>query len=142
MLRNIRVIGIDQRLQSKPGEAVVAHTATFEVTPKQSEVISLASEMGKVSLSLRSLVPAAHELPGAAAAATAKTDEVKTAAAADSSIGDDATYTTDSEISPLLQKQAAPTGKKVMPEFTTVTILRGSGKTSEAKAPEPASKGQ
>ena len=57
MLRNVRVIAIDQRLESKAGEAVPAHTATFEVTPKQSEVIALASEIGKVSLSLRSLVP-------------------------------------------------------------------------------------
>ena len=58
VLRNVRVIGIDQRLDGKAGEAVVAHTATFEVTPKQGEIIALASEIGKVSLTLRSLVPA------------------------------------------------------------------------------------
>ena len=56
----MRVIGIDQRLDGKPGEAVVAHTATLEVTPKQGEIIALASEIGKVSLTLRSLVPAAR----------------------------------------------------------------------------------
>ena len=32
VLRDIRVIAIDQRLESKAGEAVPAHTATFEVT--------------------------------------------------------------------------------------------------------------
>ena len=57
LLRDIRVIAIDQRLESKPGEAVVAHTATFEVTAKQTEVILLASEIGKVTLILRPLVP-------------------------------------------------------------------------------------
>src|SRR5438270_12561252 len=55
VLHDVRVIAIDQRLESKAGEAVVAHTATMEVTPKQSEIIALAGEIGKLSLSLRSL---------------------------------------------------------------------------------------
>src|SRR5215472_8380799 len=38
VLHNVRVIAIDQRLDSKAGEATVAKTATFEVTPKQSEI--------------------------------------------------------------------------------------------------------
>lgn len=59
VLRDIRVIAIDQRLESKPGEAVPAHTATFEVTARQSEVIVLTTEIGKLSLTLRSLVPGA-----------------------------------------------------------------------------------
>ena len=62
VLHDIRVIAIDQKLDSKPGEATVAKTATFEVTPKQSEIIALANEMGKLSLSLRSLVPGPDEL--------------------------------------------------------------------------------
>lgn len=64
VLRDVRVIAIDQRLQSKEGEAVVAHTATFEVNPKESEIIILANEIGKLSLSLRSLVPGADGTPG------------------------------------------------------------------------------
>ena len=63
VLRSIRVVAIDQRLESKAGEAVPAHTTTFEVTPKQSEVILLASEIGKVSLILRSLVPDPGDSP-------------------------------------------------------------------------------
>ena len=134
VLRGVRVIAIDQRLQSKAGEAVVAHTATFEVTPKQSEVIALASEIGKVSLTLRSLVAAPTEAkPGEenVAAATGPTNT-------DSPIRDHATYTMDSEISPLLPK---PTSGKDAVESTVVTILRGSQKTSESKASEPAPKG-
>src|SRR6266436_2935164 len=61
VLRNVRVIAIDQRMESKPGEAVPAHTATFEVTPKQSEVIALASKLGEMFLTLRSLVPTSQE---------------------------------------------------------------------------------
>lgn len=56
ILRDIRVIAMDQRLDSKPGEPPqLAKTATLEVTSKQSEIITLAQEMGKLSLSLRSL---------------------------------------------------------------------------------------
>ena len=127
VLRNIRVIAIDQRLESKAGEAVPAHTATFEVTPKQSEVIALASEIGKVSLSLRSLVAA----PG---------EPTETAAAipTDSPVAASATYTLDSEISPLLPK--AP-GSKEGSDVTTVTILRGTNKASESTASQPTQKG-
>src|ERR1051326_182477 len=64
VLHDVRVIAIDQRLESKAGEAVVAHTATMEVTPKQSEIIALAGEIGKLSLSLRSLVPAVADAAG------------------------------------------------------------------------------
>jgi len=53
VLHDVRVIAIDQRLESKSGEAVVAHTATLEVTPKQTEMIALAGEIGKLSLNLR-----------------------------------------------------------------------------------------
>jgi pilus assembly protein CpaB len=60
VLRDIRIIAIDQALEGKPGLAVPAKTATFEVTEKQSEVIVLANELAnsKLTLSLRSLAPA------------------------------------------------------------------------------------
>jgi pilus assembly protein CpaB len=56
ILHNVRVIAIDQRLESKRGEAMPAHTVTLEVTPKQSQILALASDLGQLSLSLRSLV--------------------------------------------------------------------------------------
>jgi pilus assembly protein CpaB len=133
VLRTVRVVAIDQRLESKAGEAVVAHTATFEVTPKQSEAIALASEIGKVALTLRSLVPA----PGEAAAG----DKVADAAAApspDSPIVESATYTLDNEISPLLPKRASG---KADSDSGVVTILRGGKGKEDAKASEPAPKG-
>src|ERR1044071_6261947 len=92
VLRDVRVIGIDQRLDGKPGEAVVAHTATLEVTPKQGEVIALASEIGKVSLTLRSLVPAADEGEGTADRSP------------DSRLADATSFTLDSDLSPLLPR--------------------------------------
>ena len=67
VLRDIRVLGIDQKLE-KVGEAVVAHTATVEVTDKESELLALAAEMGKLSLSLRSLASDGTDRPDDAAA--------------------------------------------------------------------------
>ena len=56
LLEDVRVIAVDQKLETRAGETVLAKTATLEVTPKQSEIIAVASDMGKISLSLRSLV--------------------------------------------------------------------------------------
>jgi pilus assembly protein CpaB len=102
VLQDVRVIGIDQKLDSKTGEALVAHTATLEVTPKQSEMIAVAAEIGKLSLSLRSLAVASSE----------KSPE--DSAAADPQQG---TYTLDSEVSQLLAKPGAGA--------EGVTVLRG-----------------
>jgi pilus assembly protein CpaB len=135
VLQDVRVIAIDQRLESKAGEAVVAHTATLEVTPKQTEMIALAGEIGKLSLNLRSLVPAASDAATSADPATA----TEASAAADSSGGSRGpTYTVDSEISPLLPKSLRGTDNS---DNGLVTILRGGGKGSESTASQPASRG-
>jgi pilus assembly protein CpaB len=105
VLRDVRVIAVDQKLESKGGEALVAHTATLEVTPKQSEIIAVATEIGKLSLSLRSL-------------ATPPSEE----SSADSDAGAGAgTFTLDSEVSRLL----TPKGNS---DAEVVTVLRGNGK--------------
>src|SRR5207253_2168387 len=123
-----RVIAIDQRLESKAGEAVVAHTATMEVTPKQSEIIALAGEIGKLSLSLRSLVPAVGDTTGSRdpnAGPEATT-------VADSSDGiASPTFTLDSEISPLLPKSLHGNDNS---DGGTITILRGGGKGADSIA--------
>jgi pilus assembly protein CpaB len=76
------------------------------VTPKQSEIIAVAAEIGKLSLSLRSLATASNEK-----------------SPADSATGDaQGTYTLDSEVSQLLPKPGAAA--------EGVTVLRGgSGKS-------------
>jgi pilus assembly protein CpaB len=55
LLTDLRVLAVDQRADDQSKEVVVAKTATLEVTPKQAEVIGVASELGQLSLSLRSL---------------------------------------------------------------------------------------
>ncbi len=122
VLHDVRVLAVDQKLDSKGGEAIVAHTATLEVTPKQSEVIAVASEMGKLSLSLRSLVTP----PGEEAAA----DSADNAGSG--------TFTLDSEVSRLLPK---PFTQKDNPNADVVTILHGSGKSETSSELQPASRG-
>ncbi len=56
ILHNVRVMAIDQTFQERDGEkVVVGRTATMELSPRQAEAVSLARQMGEISLSLRSL---------------------------------------------------------------------------------------
>lgn len=134
VLRDVRVIAIDQRLQSKPGEAVPAHTATFEVTSKQSEVIALASKIGELSLALRSLVPATEDAQATGQTAADATNQKST----DSSIPEKPTCTLDSEVSPLLPKVISKEGAC---EAAAVSVLRGSDKGSQSSASPASGKG-
>lgn len=58
ILTDLRVLAVDQRADDQNKEVVVAKTATLEVTPKQAETIAVATELGNLSLSLRSLAKA------------------------------------------------------------------------------------
>ncbi|MFQ5974639.1 MAG: Flp pilus assembly protein CpaB [Alphaproteobacteria bacterium] len=60
ILARVRVIAVDQRVQDiapeeEEGSAPVAKTVTLEVTPRQAESVAIATELGRLSLSLRSL---------------------------------------------------------------------------------------
>jgi pilus assembly protein CpaB len=126
VLHDVRVIAIDQHLDSKDGQAVVARNVTFEVTPKQSEIIAVASEIGKLSLSLRGL-------------AVVKGQKSAVVAAADSH--DDPglrNFTLDSEVSQVLPK---PFTSKQNPNDGMVTILRGNGNNGTSVSSQPASRG-
>lgn len=57
LVRNIRVLAIDQRSADLATQGPqVGRTVTFEVPPKVVEKITVAQSLGKLSLSLRSLV--------------------------------------------------------------------------------------
>jgi pilus assembly protein CpaB len=114
VLHDVRVLAVDQKLESKGGEAIVAHTATLEVTPKQSEIIAVAGEIGKLSLSLRSL--------------TTPPGEDTTVDSADNP--GSGTFTLDSEVSQLLARKD-----------NTITVLRGTSKSETSSESQPASRG-
>ena len=57
ILRNVRVLAIDQAVEEKAGQkVVVGKTATLELTPDQAETLALSRQHGTLSLALRSLV--------------------------------------------------------------------------------------
>jgi pilus assembly protein CpaB len=65
VLNDIRIIamGTDTSDDPRQGEAnEKAKTATFEVTPQQAEKVALLTELGKLSLSLRSLAAGTPEV--------------------------------------------------------------------------------
>jgi pilus assembly protein CpaB len=147
MMHHIRVIAIDQRLETKAGQVIPAHTATFEVTPKQSEAIALATQMGRISLILTSLASNEPEMQAAdqpvTVAANLSSSDLARQPSPDSSPVVTPTYTLDSDLNPLLPKYVS--GKDAS-EINRITIIRGSRKTTEGvtvtkapdEAPEPA----
>jgi pilus assembly protein CpaB len=59
ILRNVRVLAIDQTVEEKDGQrVVVGKTATLELSPRQAESLALARQLGTLSLALRSLLDA------------------------------------------------------------------------------------
>lgn len=106
VLTDIRVLAVDQSTDDQENEPAVAKTVTLEVTPKQVEIISVVTELGKLSLSLRSL---AHD----------GTDGV--ASGSGSKVVARRTHTWDSEASILLPPPAGPGSSPTR----TVNVLHG-----------------
>lgn len=64
ILRNVRVLAVDQAVEEKNGQkVVVGKTATLELTPDQTETLANAHQLGTLSLALRSLVDSQSTLP-------------------------------------------------------------------------------
>jgi pilus assembly protein CpaB len=64
ILRNVRVLAIDQTVEEKNGQKVaVGKTATLELTPAQTEAIAVAKQQGTLSLALRSLADSPATMP-------------------------------------------------------------------------------
>jgi pilus assembly protein CpaB len=117
VLRNARVIAMDQKLDFSPGDKPdVAKTATLELTPKQSEIVTLAVKMGDLSLVLRSLQGA--EDSGREQAAL---DENAPAEPGDS-------YTQDAQVSRLIRQIPAVKAQKDKPVALSVFVLRGAAR--------------
>ncbi len=55
VLTDVRVLAVDQQTDDQNGKASIAKTVTIELTPRQAELVSLVMELGRLSLSLRSL---------------------------------------------------------------------------------------
>jgi pilus assembly protein CpaB len=61
VMQDIRVLAVDQRISDQSDDSVMARTATLEVTPKQAEMVTLMQELGKMSMTLRSVGTAEND---------------------------------------------------------------------------------
>ncbi len=58
LFTNVRVLALGQQIETKEGKKAAegnAATATLELTPRQAEMLLLATSMGEISLALRSI---------------------------------------------------------------------------------------
>jgi pilus assembly protein CpaB len=127
VLRDVQVVAIDQRTDDQNSTPIVARTVTFEVTPKQAEMVNVARRLGEMTLSLRSL--GREEAQGELASLVLEEGDAalpeETSAAPDASLKIEPTeptiaegrFTIDNEVSRLLGGIGG--------EVQKVTIVRG-----------------
>jgi pilus assembly protein CpaB len=64
ILRNVRVLAVDQAVEEKDGQKVaIGKTATIELDPHQAETLALSRQLGSLSLTLRSLLDSQSPTP-------------------------------------------------------------------------------
>ncbi len=79
ILQNVRVLALDQKMDDQVTAPKIAQIATLEVTAKQAEAVALASQMGTLSLALRSIAggeETQESLEGRAAAEMQPTNDL------------------------------------------------------------------
>lgn len=108
VLKNVRVLALDSRVDDETGQPKLAKTATLELTPKQVEILSVARELGRLSLSLRALAKNEAELERLAKTGEPLEEPVPTPGK---------TYTWDAEASVLVRFPDS--------DGQTVTVVRG-----------------
>lgn len=122
LMPEVRVIAIDQRIAAGKDGAKVAKTVTFEVSPKEAEMVTVARRIGPISLSLRSLAdtPTVEELE-------TMTGELGIAANDTYPEIRGRGFTWDREVSAILAAQAQQKSDRVL-------IIRGGKKPSRQMA--------
>jgi pilus assembly protein CpaB len=64
VLRNVRVLAVDQTVGEKDGQKIaIGKTATIELDPHQAETLALSRQLGTLSLTLRSLLDSQSPTP-------------------------------------------------------------------------------
>jgi len=123
VMRNVRVLATDQRMDAKneEGKAVVQRftMVTLEATPKLAEKIAVAQKIGDLSLSLRSIADNSAELERAIASGEVtvpQTDDPKAerrmlVAIANQPSDGLSTYTTGSDVSRFQRSTVPGSGK-------------------------------
>ena len=113
VLEDVRVLAMGRRLRNEDGEDSSnsqIRTVTLEVTPAGAEKVALTTELGKLSLSLRSLAGSAAGTPSG---------------------GTRSRITWDADVSPVLRPENQPRTTMAVirgAEAQTVSVARGSGR--------------
>lgn len=101
VLKDVRVLALDQKTNDQAREVKIATLATLEVAPEEAEHLALINEMGTLSLVLRGLAvdepPSAIKIPSA-----------------------EGSFTLDSDVSQVMQKPSNRSG-----QVQRVQIMRG-----------------
>lgn len=155
IIRNIRVLAVDQRINARDEEgnqvAQSTSTVTFEATPRITEKIAVAQQIGQLSLSLRSLADNAAELERAIASGEVRVpqnDDPRAErrmllAVANQPIDTNSTYTVGSDVSRFqrgtvparaensdgTQNAGGGTGSAGVPAGPVVRVARGNDVT-------------
>jgi pilus assembly protein CpaB len=117
ILTNVRVVAIDQVVNDLDKKPISGKTATFEVTPKQAEMIEVAKMIGNLSLVLRSV---ANEQG-------ARDETVNDLTASNVAQAPEVTHTWDNEVSPLIHHREPGDESSAY-----LSILRGGGAQAAA----------
>ncbi len=130
VLTNVRILAIDQQTNDQSQAPKVGKHATFEVTPKQAEMFMVLSDMGKLSLSLRSLAKDEAELERLINSGAAATE-------GDPKKG--MTHTFNSEVSHLLNRRTPDNQEKlqVIRGTSTVELRFSKGRLVESTSMDP-----
>lgn len=125
-----RVLAVDQQLDNPENKAILAKTVTVEVTSKQAEKIQIATEMGKVSFALRSITDNTAGQDADKEVVLNRDGEKDISEMADQdyitaieSQQQDASFTSDAEVSPALGTGGAN---------SSVQVIRGDKSESQS----------
>jgi pilus assembly protein CpaB len=158
IVRNVRVLATDQRIDSKgedgKTEVKTFSNVTLEVTPRIAEKVAVAQSMGNLSLSLRSIADNTAELERAIAAGDVKVPQGTNPgeerrmllAVANRPIDTNPTYTTGGDVSRFQRRsvpsKAANPGEQVGDSFAKfANALMGRGGSENAAAAPQAHNG-
>jgi pilus assembly protein CpaB len=124
IVRNVRVLATDQRIDNKDKDGKVQvktfANVTFEVTPRIAEKIAVAQSLGTLSLSLRSIADNGSELERAVAAGDVKVpagaspaqEKQMLMSAANRPIDNNTTFSTGGDVS-RFQRRSVPAKPQV-----------------------------